>query len=226
MFARNAQRPPFVNALVYLVLSLPLGIVYFVLVVTGIALSVGTLIIWIGVPLLLITLLMVQGMAEIERQITARLLRQPWPRQATSARPPRAFLPRLGALLRDPRTWTSALYMLLKMPLGIFSFVMALTLSVIGLAFALLPLVYLINLFIDSILWTNGIRSGSIIIPYFIEVHGVFDLTMFARTFLMIPLGIILCLISYFFLQGLAAFSRELAYALLGPGDGATASGS
>jgi hypothetical protein len=42
----------------------------------------------------------------------------------------------------------------------------------------------------------------------------------------MIPLGIVLCLISYFFLQGLVAFSRELAYALLGPGDGATASGS
>jgi Putative sensor len=226
VFIHNDHQPPFVNTLVYLLLSMPLGIVYFSLVVTGLSVSIGTLIIWIGVPLLLITLLMVQGMATIERQIIARLLRQPLPTYPTSDLPQRTFLQRLGALLRDTRTWTSTLYMLLKLPLGIFSFVMAVTLPLVSLALTLLPLVYLLNLFIDMILLKNGITSWSILIPNFIEIHGDFDLTMFGRTFLIMPIGIVLGVITYIFLKGVVAFSRELAYALLGPGNSAAASGA
>lgn len=216
-------RTPFVNTLVYLMLSLPLGIVYFVLVVTGLALSVGTLIIWIGVPLLLITLLIIRGMAEIERQIIARLFRRPLPSRPYGAQPKLSFLGRLGAVLRDPRTWSATLYMFFKMPLGIVSFVLAVTLPLVSLALTALPLAYLLNLYIDSILQHNGVSSSSILIPYFIEIHGGFDPMTFARTFVFVPIGLALGLVTYFLLQGLGAFSRELAYALLGPGESAPA---
>jgi len=217
--------PPFVNTLVYLMLSLPLGVVYFVLVVTGLALSVGTLIIWIGIPLLLITLRMVRGMAEIERQIIAHLFRRPLPSRPYNSQPKQSFLGRLGAVLRDPRTWSSALYMLFKMPLGIVSFVLAVTLPLVSLALTALPLVYLLNLYIDSILQHNGVSASSILIPYFIEIHGGFDPMTFGRTFVFVPIGLALGLVTYFLLQGLGAFSRELAYALLGPDESAPANG-
>ena len=219
MFRPSAQRPPFISTLLYLILSLPFGIVYFVLVVTGLTTSIGTLIIWIGIPLLLITLLLVHGMAEIERQLIARLLRQPLPSRPTNSPPQQNYLRRLGTLLRDPRTWTSSLYMLLKLPLGIVSFVMALTLPLVSVAVSLFPLVYLLNLYVDTILQENGIPSSSILIPNYIEIHGGFDFATFARTFLFVPLGLFLCLMTYFLLQGLATVSRELAYALLGPSD-------
>ena len=219
MFRPNAQRPPFISTLVYLILSLPLGIVYFVLVVTGLAVSIGTLVIWIGIPLLLITFLLIHGMAEIERQLIARLLRQPLPSRPTSRPPQQNYLQRCGTLLRDSRTWTSSLYMLLKLPMGIVSFVMALTLPLVSVVFALFPLVYLLNLYIDMILQKNGIQSSSILIPYFIEIHDGFDFATFAKTFLIVPIGLVLCFMTYYFLQGLVTFSRELAYALLGPSD-------
>lgn len=213
------KQPPFTNTLVYLLLSLPLGIVYFVVVVTGLAMSAGTLIIWLGVPILLIVLLLVRGMAEVERQLIGRLFRWPLPTQLSGPQPKHTFLDRLGILLRDPGTWMMMLYMLLKLPLGIVSFVLALSLPLVALAFTVLPLIYLLNLYIDIILLKNGIHSSSALIPYFIEIHGGFDLTMFLRTFLLIPIGIVFWFLTYFLLQGLGSFSRELAYALLGPGE-------
>jgi len=158
-------------------------------------------------------------LAEIERQLIARLLRQPLPSRPTNSPPQQNYLRRLGTLLRDPRTWTSSLYMLLKLPLGIVSFVMALTLPLVSVAVSLFPLVYLLNLYVDTILQENGIPSSSILIPNYIEIHGGFDFATFARTFLFVPLGLFLCLMTYFLLHGLATVSRELAYALLGPSD-------
>ena len=220
MMTRFTKQPPFASTLLYLLLSLPLGVIYFTVVVTGLAVSAGTLVIWIGIPILLIVLLLARGMAEIERQLIGRLLRRPLPTRSSSSLPKRTFLQRLGAMLRDPGTWMTLLYMLLKLPLGIVSFVLAVTLPVVALALTALPLAYLVNLYVNSILQHNGVDASSILIPYFIEIHGgAFDLTMFLRTFLLVPIGVAIWFIAYFLLQGLASVSRELAYALLGPGE-------
>lgn len=55
-------------------------------------------------------------------------------------------------------------------------------------------------------------------IPGFIEIHGSFDLVMFARSFIGVPVGIVLSLFTRTLLNGLARASGELANALLGPG--------
>ena len=83
MFVSSApQRAPMVGAITYLLLSFPLGLTYFLVIVIGFSFSLGTLIIWIGVPLLCVTLYAVHGMAELERRITARLFNDPLPLQA------------------------------------------------------------------------------------------------------------------------------------------------
>ena len=59
------QRTPIVGVAVdprsyvnifYLLLSFPLGLFYFVFLVTGISLGVGLTIIWVGIPILLLVL--------------------------------------------------------------------------------------------------------------------------------------------------------------------------
>lgn len=127
--------------------------------------------------------------------------------------------PYLRDMLRDQYTWTSLLYMILKLPLGIFSFTLALVLPLVATTLTLLPLAYLINLFVNAILLKSGIHSTGYIIPYFIEVHGTFDLVMFIRSFVGIPAGILLWFVTRFVLNGLALGSGELAHALLGPGE-------
>ncbi len=216
--ATSQQRAPMVGAITYLLLSFPLGITYFVVLVTGLSLSLGTLIIWIGVPLLFVTLYAARGMAELERRVAARLFGDPLPAQAPAAdEPSPSFLQQLGRLLRDSQTWIDVLYLLIKFPLGIVNFVVTLTLPIVSIALAAAPLAYLLNLFIGNILVHNGIDSTNYLIPYFIEIHGGrFDATMFGRSFLIVPIGIACLLLTRLILLGLANFSRAMAYALLG----------
>jgi hypothetical protein len=205
--------------IVFLLLSFPLGLISFLIVVIGLSVGLGTLVIWIGLPILFATLFIIRGMAEIERRMVSSLLRIPMPyRMPEPAEPRPGVLRRFGRMLSDPATWTSTIYMLLKLPLGIFSFTLALSLLVASAALVFFPLGYLISLLVNVILLKNGISSNGTMIPGFIEIHGSFDLAMFARSFLGVPVGIVLWLFTRTLLNGLARASGALAHALLGPG--------
>jgi hypothetical protein len=205
--------------IVFLLLSFPLGLISFLIAVIGLSVGLGTLVIWIGLPILFATLFIIRGMAEVERRMASSLLRKPMPyRLPAPSEAPSGFLHRFGRMLSDPYTWTSTIYMLLKLPLGILSFVLTLTLSVASAALVLFPLGYLISLLVNVILLKNGISSDGTLIPGFIEIHGSFDLVMFARSFIGVPVGIVLWLFTRTLLNSLARVSGELANALLGPG--------
>lgn len=206
--------------IVFFLLALFMGIVYFTVTLTCFLLGVGTLVIWIGLPVLFATLYMVHGMAALERTMVSNLLGMPHPDQPYGRAPERGFLRRFGSLLRDPYTWTSMIYMLfIKLPLGIFSFTLVVTLLVSSVSMIFLPLVYLVNLFVDSILISNGVPAAhNILIPYFVEIHGSFDPVMFARSFAGVALGLVLWYATRQIIRWLALFSGILANAMLGPG--------
>ena len=217
---QTTQKSTTAGNIAFLLLSFPLGLLYFLLVVIGLAVGASTLILWIGLPILFATLVLIRGMAAIERRMAATLLHVSFPAQRYNHEPPQqGFLRRFGSVLRDPLTWTSTIYMLLKLPLGIISFVLALVLPIVAISVTLLPLAYLVNLFVNSILLMNGIHSTGIIIPYFIEVRGQFDLVMFARSFIGVPIGLILWFVTRYLLNGLALLSGEMARALLSTGE-------
>jgi len=214
----TTQKSTTAGNIAFLLLSFPFGLLYFLVAVIGFTLGLSTLVIWIGIPILFATIAAIRGMAAIERGIAASLLRVPFPRQPHMQEQPRqTFTRRFGNSLRDPLTWTSTIYMILKLPLGIFSFTLALVLPILAVATTLMPLAYLVNLLVNVILLRNGIQSSSYIIPYFIEVHGTFDPVMFARSFIGIPIGLALWVVTRLLLNGLALISGELARALLSP---------
>ncbi len=214
------QKSTTAGNIVFLLLSFPLGLIYFLLTVIGLTVGVSTLILWIGLPVLFATLILIRGIAVIERGMVTRLLRVSFPAQGyRHDMPQQGFLRRFGNVLRDPLTWTSTIYMILKLPLGIISFTLALALPIVSIAVTALPLVYLVNLFVNTILLTNGIHSTGIIIPYFLEVGGQFNLVMFARSFIGIPVGLTFWFVTRSLLNGLALLSGEMARALLSPGE-------
>jgi signal transduction histidine kinase len=65
----------------YVLLGFPLGLIALVLLITGFAVGVGTVIIWIGLPILMATLLLARGFATLERHrmadVFGRRLAQP-----------------------------------------------------------------------------------------------------------------------------------------------------
>jgi len=220
MLLNTTKKSTTAGNIAFLLLSFPLGLIFFLVTVIGFTLGVSTLILWIGLPILFATLVLVRGMAIIERRMVANLLHVSFPDQLHyHDMPQRGFLKKFGNVLRDPLTWTSMIYMIVKLPLGIISFTLALVLPIVSLALTLLPLVYLVNLFVNTILWKNGIQSTGIIVPYFLEVRGQFDLVMFARSFIGVPIGLALWLVTRFLLNNLALLSGEIARALLSPGE-------
>lgn len=138
--------------ILYLLLSLPLGTLYFVLLVTGLALGIGLLIIWVGVPILLLVILAVYGLTGFERLLAIHLLGQPVG-PLRDVEPEESAWQWLKGVLTAPTTWKGLLFLLLKFPLGIFSFVVTVTALAISLAFLFAPLLLLTGGVIDFGIW-------------------------------------------------------------------------
>ena len=62
------------NKLLYLVTSLPLGLIYFVFLIAGISVGLVTLIIWVGVAILIFMMLAWWQLAGVERWLAVRWL--------------------------------------------------------------------------------------------------------------------------------------------------------
>ncbi len=122
----------------YLLVAFPLGIIYFVFLVTGLSLGFGMLITLAGIPILLLVLGGSWAMCEFERRVAIALLKEDIP--PASARPVSEGLwPRLKAHLSDRVTWTGVLYLLLKFPLGIATFTIAVTVISVTLGLLTAP---------------------------------------------------------------------------------------
>jgi uncharacterized membrane protein len=114
------------GALFYMVLSLATGIFYFTWVVTGISLSLGFFILIIGIPFTLVFLWSVRALAHIEGRIVEGLLGVRMPRRLPrEAAANDTIWTRIKTMLADWRTWSAMLYFILKLPLGIVYFVLA-----------------------------------------------------------------------------------------------------
>jgi uncharacterized membrane protein len=117
------------SALFYLLLSLATGIFYFTFAVTGLSLSVGLAILIIGVPVFLLFIGITRVISLAEGRLVEALLGTRMPRRPVlpAAAAGSGWLTRIGAMLKDPRTWTTVAYLILMLPLGIVYFTVAAT---------------------------------------------------------------------------------------------------
>jgi hypothetical protein len=117
--------PKAYGALIYMLLSLATGIFYFTWAVTGVSLSIGLAILIIGVPFALLFIGSVRVIGWIEGRIVEALLGVRMPRRAPTAPGGGTIWENIKAVLKDGRTWTSLIYMVLHLPLGILYFCIA-----------------------------------------------------------------------------------------------------
>lgn len=114
-------------ALFYLLLTFVTGIVYFVLAVVGLSVSLSLLILIIGVPMLLLFIAMVRGVSLAEGRVVEALLGTRMPRRPRVVAQAGNAGDRLKSWFTDYRTWTTLLYMVLQLPLGIAYFTLLVT---------------------------------------------------------------------------------------------------
>jgi uncharacterized membrane protein len=134
------QDPRAYTSLFYMLLALATGIVYFTFVVTGLSLSAGFAVLIIGVPFFLAFIGIARVIALGEGRLLEAMTGERMPRRPVHPGPPASWWQRIGEMLTDVRTWTTLLYLLIMLPLGIIYFTLAVTGLATGLRLALAPL--------------------------------------------------------------------------------------
>lgn len=183
--------------LLYLALAFPLGMIYFIFLTVGIPLGLGLTLIWIGIPILALVFAGSWGLAAMERQLAIHTLGAPVPPMSQPAvEAVQTVWQRVKAFFSNPVTWKGMAFLLLKLPLGIVSFVAIVFLLTLSVAFLATPLVWQ---------WSTY------------EVDGVILLVdSWGEAWLFSLFGLGLMFVSLNLLNGLALVWRWMATFLLG----------
>jgi hypothetical protein len=128
--------------LVYLFLAFPLGLTYFIILITGISLGIGLLILWVGFLILVAVLALSWAFTIFERQLAINLLRIHIPQKPSMSVPGETVLHQLKRLATNSQTWKGMLYLFLKFPLGTITFTVAVTLLAVSFSLILAPVIY------------------------------------------------------------------------------------
>lgn len=206
------------NNIAYLLLSFPLGVFYFVVLITGLSVGIGTVVVWLGIPILFATIAAIWGMAALERSLAARLLHidMPAPREryAESGK----MTERFGLKIRNGQTWKSLVYLLLKFPLSTILFCVALTLLSLCVGLILAPLGYLISTYV---LQEAGVHVAHSSIPIAwlntlsMQITGTYEPGEFIKSFAYTIVGIALWIPVRALLNGMAALTGNFAHVML-----------
>jgi hypothetical protein len=195
-FLRVVVEPQtYLNAL-YLLLSFPLGIFYFVFLVTSLSLGLGLVITWFGIPILVGAIALSYAFVAFERSMAIAMLKVEIAPMGT-AETPSGLWARLRALLTNPVTWKGIAYLLCKFPLGIISFVVLVTLAALSVALVAAPFYY----------WVPGVQIGW---------AGWFEVDTLSEALVAAVFGVALGLASLHAFNGVAWLLGWLAKAMLG----------
>lgn len=129
------------GALLYMLISMITGIVYFTWVVTGLSLSISFAIFVFGLLFAVFFTVSLRGLALLEGRIVEGLLGVRMPRRPLFFQKGISWIERLKANLTDKHMWLSLLYFLLQLPLGVIYFTLIVTLFSLSIAFMAAPLV-------------------------------------------------------------------------------------
>lgn len=115
--------------LLYLALAFPLGIAYFVALVAGLSAAGALVIIWVGVPLLGLMLLLIRAAGRGERWMLENLLGASVESEVNGVVGEGSVWNRVRTLALDPLTYRTVVWLFLRFPLGVLSFVILVAMS-------------------------------------------------------------------------------------------------
>ncbi|MFC9299376.1 sensor histidine kinase [Streptomyces sp. NPDC057011] len=191
----------------YLLIGMPLSVLYFSLAITGLSVGAGLLVTFLGVPVLAGMLAMCRGFGRLERARVRVLLGADVPDPAPVRARKGGALAAMGALLKSGSAWRHALYSVIHFPWAVFGFCVALTFWAYGWGFLLYPLwFWVFPAFTDQsglMVFNNGDYTLSLDSPVAILLTSV--------------VGLALTLATPWVFRALTTVDRVLVGGLLGP---------
>jgi len=195
------KRQTYLN-LFYLLLAFVLGIFYFTFLTTGLSLGLGLLITLFGLPILVGMMFLWRWLAIFEIQQARTILGIKI--APVKVKKSKGFWKTIQMRLNDSFTWKSLVYLFIKFPLGIISFVILMTLLSISISLIGVPIMY--SLSDSGIVQTNFCIAETT----FCFVNGYLSATLWGI------LGLLLLFAFLHLLNGLARVSGLLAKTMLG----------
>ncbi|NJD31777.1 MAG: hypothetical protein FIB04_07815 [Gammaproteobacteria bacterium] len=184
-------------AMLYMLLAMVTGTIYFTFAVTGLSLSIGLAILIIGVPFFLLFVGATRFVALAEGRLVETMLGTRMPRRPVYPDRETPFLRRIVEMLKDPRTWGTLVYFLLMLPLGIFYFTFVLIGIVVSVATIVAPIAVL--------LYDAGL----------VQIEGTVNAPHPALLPLISILGLLLLTVTMHLSRGLGYLHGQLAKTLL-----------
>jgi uncharacterized membrane protein len=129
----------------YMVLALATGIFYFTWVVAGVSMSFGLAVLIIGIPFVILYFGSVRVLSLVEGRIVEVMLGERMPRRPLYSGRGKPLLERIKDMFTDPRTWSTQLYFLLMLPLGIAYFTFVVTGLSVSLSLIATPVLMLLG---------------------------------------------------------------------------------
>ena len=159
-------------------LAFPLGLFYFVFLVTGLSLGVGLVVVWVGIPILLVVAGAWWLFGAFERVQARYLLRAdvpPAPREWEKAE---GIWGKLKAHFGSSATWKDLVYLLAKLPLGIVSTTLLVTAAAMVFWFVAMPFFSLFDVPIINNTWVPPLWFGLVCLPlgilvFFVALHVI-----------------------------------------------------
>ncbi|WP_054026563.1 sensor domain-containing protein [Bacillus sp. FJAT-28004] len=164
------QKQSAVKAWTMLLMSLPKGIVAFVIAVTGLCVSLPLIILWVGLPLLGATLTACRWMMVKEQQFTLDWYRSD--SQSLHRLDDKLSLRWEGwrsllSLLGKGQTYQGVLYSILQLPIGIVGFTLGIVLPVTAYAVMLSPFAYKVSIDFFNL---DLFQSSWSFFPFYLEI--------------------------------------------------------
>lgn len=192
--------------LAYLLLAFPLGLFYFVFLVVGLSVGIALVIIWVGLPILAVTVIAWWAFAALERLQAESLLGLRIHGRSAPLVGDETWWQRVKRHLGDARTWKDLAFLFVKFPLGVVSLVIVAVATAVPAALIGAPIYYR---FAE---WTtNGVRH------YGINV-GAWHIDTLPEALLLVPIGIVALFAALHLVNVFAKLSGALAVALLDEG--------
>jgi hypothetical protein len=182
----------------YVFLAFPLGLFYFIFLVTGISLGLGLAVVWVGFLILLAVFAGWYGLAAFERQMAIWLLHEHIPPLLKQDLSDKTLWEKFLAVLRNPVTWKGLAYLLVKFPLGLVTFVVVVTITAVSGSLIAAPFYY--SIFHPTV--------------DFVAISWVIDTLPEALAFSL--LGVLMMFVSLHVINALAWFSGKFARVMLG----------
>lgn len=202
-FAVVARGQTYLNAL-YLLLAFPLGLFYFVFLITGLATGIPLIIVWVGLLILPLVFAAWYGFIAFERQMAIGMLHEQIPPISYQDLSGKSLWQKFTSTLANPVTWKGLLYLFAKFPLGLFSFIVLVTLLSVSGAFIGLPFYYQYA-HSDIVLHIDGIAY-----------NPIWLIDTMPEAIIASLIGVLLALVSLHIFNGLAWVSGKFARVMLG----------